>query len=243
MELIVEETYETMSAKAAEAVVHIVDSLEHPVLCTASGDSPAGLYKNLVKHVNDNATDISEWYFIGLDEWLNMNGGDEGSCRFHLNNQLFGPLRVQESNIAFFDGRATDTDKECNRIENFIKEKAGIDIAIVGLGMNGHVGMNEPGTSASLYSHVADLDSITQQVGQKYFKEKQSIAKGITLGIADLMEARRVLLIVSGAKKAAVVKQVLEGDISESVPASLLRHHKSLIVYLDNDAASLLEKK
>jgi len=242
MKLFIGETYESMSKRAVEDMMEIIQPLKNPVLCTASGDTPAGLYKELINQVSKNKTDVSGWYFVGLDEWLGMNGNDEGSCRFHLNNQLFHPLHVPENNISFFDGRAKDLEAECDRIENFIKEKGGIDVAIVGLGLNGHVGMNEPGTSPSLHSHVAEIDSVTQQVGQKYFKEKQQLTKGITLGLANLTEARNVILLVSGSKKAEIVKQVLEEEISEQLPASLLRRHKNLSVYLDVGAASLLQK-
>jgi 6-phosphogluconolactonase/glucosamine-6-phosphate isomerase/deaminase len=103
--------------------------------------------------------------------------------------------------------------------------------------------MNEPGTSPSLHSHVTEIDRITQQVGQKYFKEKTALSKGITLGIANLMEARNVFLLVNGKKKAEIVKQVLEGEISTQFPASFLRNHKNFSVYLDNEAAGLLQKK
>jgi galactosamine-6-phosphate isomerase len=243
MELFINDTYELMSAKTARAVIDLIQSHKNPVLSPASGDSPIGLYRQLLNEVNKNETDISRCFFVGLDEWAGMNGNDEGSCRFHLNNQLFNPLQIAEKQIGFFDGRAKDLNEECNRIENFIKEHGGIDLAIVGLGMNGHVGMNEPGTSPSLHSHVAEIDSITQQVGQKYFKEKTALSKGITLGIANLMEARNVFLLVNGKKKAEIVKQVLEGEISAKFPASFLRNHKNFSVYLDNEAASLLQKK
>jgi len=243
MELFINDTYELMSAKTARAVIDLIQSHKNPVLSPASGDSPIGLYRQLLNEVNKNETDISRCFFVGLDEWAGMNGNDEGSCRFHLNNQLFNPLQIAEKQIGFFDGRAKDLNEECNRIENFIKEHGGIDLAIVGLGMNGHVGMNEPGTSPSLHSHVAEIDSITQQVGQKYFKEKTALSKGITLGIANLMEARNVILLVNGKKKAEIVKQVLEGEISAQFPASFLRNHKNFSVYLDNEAASLLQKK
>ena len=108
--------------------------------------------------------------------------------------------------------------------------------------MNGHVGMNEPGTDPDLHSHVSDIDVITQQVGQKYFKKSRQISRGITLGIADIMEARHVILLVSGNKKATIVQQILEGEISEEFPASLLRRHKSFSVYLDEEAGSGLSK-
>lgn len=243
MKIIISNTYEAMSKKAADDITDLTQSLINPVLCTASGDSPAGLYKELIRQVNEKNIDVSGWYFVSLDEWLGMNGHDEGSCRFHLNNQLFHPLQVAENNIVFFDGRAKYPEMECERIENFITGHSGIDIAIVGLGMNGHVGMNEPGTSPSLFAHVADIDTITQKVGQKYFKKEQQLTHGLTLGISSLMEARYVMLIVSGEKKAAIVQQVLEGKISEQFPASLLRLHKGLRVYLDNDAATNLQIK
>jgi galactosamine-6-phosphate isomerase len=242
MNLFVYETYESMSARAAESVIEIIDSKKNAVLCPASGDSPAGLYKKLVAYIQENNVDISFVKFIGLDEWLGMNGNDDGSCRFHLNNQLFHPLNVDEKNIAFFDGRADDPQAECKRIDDNIRKHNGIDLAIVGLGMNGHVGMNEPGTSPNLHSHVAQIDPMTQQVGQKYFKEKKEISGGLTLGIANLMEAKNVMLIVSGNKKAEMVKQVLEGEISEERPASFLRNHPNFNVYLDAQAASLLKK-
>ena len=243
MNLFISNTYESMSAKAAEAVMQIMQSKRNPVLCPASGDSPTGLYKELIHDASKFKRDISGWYFVGLDEWLSMNGDDEGSCRFHLNNQLFNPLHISENNICFFDGKTKDLNAECDKVESFITKHGGIDVAIVGLGMNGHVGMNEPGTSSALRSHVTEIDAITQQVGQKYFKEKTHISKGITLGIANIMEARNVLLIVSGNKKAEIVRRLLEGEISEQLPASLLRNHPNCSVYLDAEAASLLEKK
>lgn len=242
MKIIIEQSYQEMSKKAANDVLKMVDGLKKtPLLCTASGDSPAGLYEELTTRINADNKDITEWQFLGLDEWRNMNGDDEGSCRFHLDNQLFRPLKVKEDNIAFFDGRAKDPKAECERIEAFIKTHKGIDIAIVGLGMNGHIGMNEPGTSHFLRSHVSQLAEETIQTGQKYFKEATPLSQGLTLGIANLMEARQVILVVNGSKKASIVKQVLEGKISEELPASLMRNHKHFTVYLDAAAARYLQ--
>ena len=243
MEIFISDSYGSLSKKAAADINKLIQPLANPVVCTASGDSPAGLYKELVSITNNNELNISSWRFVGLDEWVGMNGSDEGSCRYFLDKQLFGPLQVKENSIGFFDGRAKDLQAECDRIENFINTNGSIDVAIVGLGMNGHVGMNEPGTPASLHSHIADIDPITQQVGQKYFKESQQLTKGLTLGIANLMEARHVVLLVSGSKKAGIVKQVLAEEISEQLPASLLRRHKNFHVYLDAEAAHLLESK
>jgi len=242
MKIIIEDDYESMSAKAADEVMKIIAPLKKPVLCPATGDSPKGLYKEMIGRISQKKTDVSNWYFVGLDEWLGINGEDEGSCRFHLNNDLLEPLCIDENNVRFFDGRAKDIQDEIRKTGSFLQEHGGIDIAIVGLGMNGHVGMNEPGTDPTLHSHISDIDPITQQVGQKYFKQERRLTKGITLGIANLMEAGKIILLVSGSKKAGIVQKVLEGDISEMIPASLLCKHKNFSVYLDKGAASRLSK-
>jgi glucosamine-6-phosphate isomerase len=243
MEIFIGDTYEIMSRRALDDILAITQGLKHPVLCTASGDTPAGLYRELVKAgspVNRNSIDVSGWYFVGLDEWVGMNGHNQGSCRFHLNNQLFYPLGVAEERIVFFDGTKEDLDGECEDVENNIQKWGGMDIAILGLGGNGHVGMNEPGTLAALRSHVTAIDSQTQETGQKYFKEKQQLTNGLTLGLATIMEARKIVLLISGQHKAKIAQRVLEGEISEQFPASLLRRHRGLRVYLDKEAGSQL---
>lgn len=240
MEIIVADSYIEMSKKVADDIIPLMQPVDQPLICTASGDSPAGVYRELIEKVNTKHADVSGWYFISLDEWAGMNGDDEGSCRFHLNNQLFYPLQVSEERIFFFDGRADDLQLQCKEAENFIKKHDGIDVAIVGLGMNGHVGMNEPGSSALLHSHVADIAPLTQKTGQKYFQKPRSLTHGMTLGVATLMEVRHIILLVSGRHKAEMVQQVFEGEISEALPASLLRSHAGLKVYLDREAAALL---
>jgi galactosamine-6-phosphate isomerase len=243
MQVFIESDYQSMSAKAADVVMQFIAPLKNPLISPATGDSPKGLYKEMIGRIKQKDIDTSGWYFVGLDEWLGMNELDEGSCRYHLNHDLLDPLRIDEKSVSFFDGKAKDIQIEIKKTENFIKAHGGIDVAIVGLGMNGHIGMNEPGTDPSLHAHISEIDRITQQVGQKYFKQSRKITQGITLGIADIMEARHVILLVSGTKKAAIVQQVLKGDISEQIPASLLRRHKSFSVYLDEEAASLLQEK
>ena len=241
MKIFIGETYELMCSSALEKILEITALHKHPLLCTASGDTPAGLYKQLVSGVHQNKIDVSNWLYISLDEWMGMNGNDEGSCRFHLNNQLFIPLKVKDEQISFFDGKAKDPINECEKVENFISKNGGIDIAIVGIGMNGHVGMNEPGTQQQLRSHVTEIHSETQKIGQKYFKEKQHLTQGITLGLANILEARNIILLASGHHKAEIIKQVLEGEITDKFPASILRNHTALHIFLDKEAASLLQ--
>ena len=238
MKLFVSETYETMSKQAAETVIQLMQSRRRPVICAASGHSPEGLYKDIVDRVRKKQLNIDNWLFLGLDEWVGMNGIDQGSCRHHLDLELLGPLNVPADRICFFDGRANDLEAECDRIEKFINEHGGIDVAILGLGMNGHIGMNEPGVSVDMRSHVIDLHPITKTVGQKYFKEETKLAQGITLGMATLLEANNLIVVVSGQHKADITQKMIEDDMSPNVPATLLRNHPALKIYLDSDAAS-----
>ena len=238
MKIFVSDTYEMMSKQAADEVIEIMQSGKKPLICTASGDSPAGLYKEFVERAGKKQLDASDWFFVGLDEWVGMNKNDEGSCRYHLNQQLFDPLQIAGDKICFFDGRADDLQAECEQTEDFIHEHGGIDVAILGVGMNGHIGMNEPGTSANTRSQIINLDTTTQKVGQKYFKKEQKLTRGITLGVATLMEARTIILLVSGKHKAEIVQKIIEDEISEKLPATLLRNHPALKIYVDADAAS-----
>lgn len=240
MKLFITNTYTELSQQAAEDLVQLTATTNAPVVCTASGDTPAGLYKAFFDKVKNKEAAIADWYFLALDEWVGMNGDDQGSCRFHLNNQLLNPLKVSNDKIIFFDGRSNNLQEECERIENFIRRKGPIDVSILGLGMNGHIGMNEPGTSVNTRTHVSELDPVTKKVGQKYFRTAQELTAGITLGLANLLESKYIFLLISGAHKAEIVKQVLEGEISEKVPGSLLRNHPGLRVYLDKEAAQLL---
>jgi len=242
MKIFIENDYESMSAKAADEVMEIIAPINKPVLCPATGDSPKGLYKEIIGRINRKKIDVSDWCFVGLDEWLGMNENDEGSCRYHLNNDLLKPLRIDEKHVCFFDGKTKNIENEIQKTSNFIYENGGIDVAIVGLGVNGHVGMNEPGTDPSLHSHISDIDPITQKVGQKYFKQKKEITRGITLGIADIMEARHIILLVSGKKKSMIVQRILMEEITPQLPASLLRNHTDFSVYLDKEAAQFLQK-
>ena len=241
MKVFIADGYELMSKQAADAIVKITQSITDPLICVASGDSPKGLYKEWKLQQEKKIIDIHNWYFLGLDEWIGLGENDEGSCRYMLNRDLFHPLNIHEEKICCFDGNTTNTETECNRIENYIHQHKAIDIAILGLGMNGHVGLNEPGTSPLFYSHVSNIDPVTNKVGQKYFSKPQSLMQGITLGIATLMEAEHLILLVSGQKKAGILKQAIEDDITENLPASLLRSHPQFYVYADKDAASMLK--
>lgn len=239
MQILVSDTYEIMSKLCVDDLLSKTENIKEPLICTASGDTPKGMYKELVRRVHQDNIDILNWHFIGLDEWEGMNGNDEGSCRHHLNNDLFFPLNIAEDKIIFFDGRAKNLQAQCDGIEDYIQLMGGIDVAVIGLGMNGHIGMNEPGTPRLLYSHIANIDETTQQVGQKYFTGKKKLERGLTLGIETLHEAHHIMLLANGRKKSDIVLKVLGTESTTKLPATLITDHKSICVYLDKEAAAL----
>ncbi len=242
MKLFIADNYEELSKQAASDLISLSSGIKNPIVCAASGHTPEGLYNSVVEKVKNKEANIDNWYFLGLDEWVGMNGNDEGSCRFYINSQLLFPLNVTTEKIIFFDGRATDLQSECMRVEDFIHEHDHIHVSILGVGMNGHVGMNEPGTPIKTRSHICTLHPITQKVGQKYFNREQQLTHGITLGLGTLLESEHIILLISGQHKAPIVKELLEGEVSENIPASLLRTHPGLRVYMDKDAAQLLSQ-
>ncbi len=243
MKIIIGDTYDDMCRLAVNDLLSSVENVLDPLICATSGDSPKGVYKMLAEKVSSGGLDISRWKFISLDEWAGMNRHDEGSCGWHLHQQLFLQLTIDESHLAIFDGRAKDLEAECNRIDKFINENGGINIAFVGLGLNGHVGMNEPGTPPSLLCHIAEIDASTQLTGQKYFSKQTTLTHGITLGLANLLESKKVMMLVNGRHKASIVKSIVESPVSEDIPATLLRGHKDLTIYLDKEAAALLQNQ
>jgi glucosamine-6-phosphate isomerase len=241
MKIIIANTYEDMSKQVARDLIETMRLFDEPLFCPASGSTPVGLYKELVNLYEQQKFDSSKWSFVMLDEWAGMDGNKEGSCKHSLDEQLFNPLKTAADKICFFNGKAENLSKECDRVEAFIQQHGSIDVAVLGLGMNGHVGMNEPYTPSSLRSHIAKLDPMTQQVGQKYFRERQNLHEGVTLGLATLLESKHIFLLVNGKRKAEIVKKVIEGNITEEIPATILRKHTGLKIYLDVEAAEMIQ--
>jgi 6-phosphogluconolactonase/glucosamine-6-phosphate isomerase/deaminase len=157
-----------------------------------------------------------------------------------LQENIIKPLNLQPEQVHLFNALTVDLPAEVEKTNILVLSLGGIDLMLVGIGMNGHIGFNEPGASFTSYAHITRLDEFTQQVGQKYFKSATELKQGITLGLKHLLEAKRAILIANGSKKASIIKQVLEGEISEQLPASIMRTHRNGLFLIDQEAASLL---
>ncbi|MES2062348.1 MAG: glucosamine-6-phosphate deaminase [Bacteroidota bacterium] len=241
MKIAIYDTYEAMSEAAAELVARQLAEKPASVLCFPSGDSPTGMLNYLVQWANNGKTDLSQSHFVALDEWIGMDENDEGSCSYYFKHQFFNKLNKSFKSIIMFNAKADNLDAECERINNLISSKGGLDIMMVGIGMNGHLGLNEPGTPTNLYAHHSALDPVTVQVGQKYFNKETVLTGGITLGLKHLAEAGKAVLIASGAKKADIIHESLQGTVTTEVPASILQKLSNAFILLDKEAASELE--
>ncbi|MCB9338845.1 MAG: glucosamine-6-phosphate deaminase [Lewinellaceae bacterium] len=241
MKLEILNDYEALSARAAELVAGIVRAKPDAVLCLASGHTPIGLFKQLAALSKAGQIDLGHCKFIGLDEWVGIPPEEAGSCCYFLDVNLFKPLDIAADQCFFFNGMAKDLEDECRQMDAAIARLGGLDLMVVGIGMNGHIALNEPGTLWNLYSQVSDLDATTVQVGQKYFTKKTQLAKGLTLGLRHLREARLPLLLAAGEGKARIVKQALQGNPSEALPASIFQTLEQGVILLDRAAAAELK--
>jgi len=234
--------YEELSDFAATDISDAIKNKPSLVLCLASGDTPKLTVELLVKKLKEKKIDYSKITFIGLDEWVGLSPTNSGSCHYFFQNKLIGPLQLKPSQYFLFDAMEDDLKSECEKMDKFINDRNGIDIMLVGIGMNGHIGFNEPGSSFDNLSHVIELDEITKSIGQKYFNEKVELTKGITIGFKHLLNARKVFLMANGSKKAEVIKKTVEGPVTENFPATIMQKHNNGFVLVDEEAASLLSK-
>lgn len=233
--------YNELSQQASDMIITQVKEKPASVLCIAAGDTPKLTCAAVVKKAAEQQIDFSQVTFIGLDEWVGVPPENEGSCHYFLYHNLFNPLKTTQVHV--FDALSTDLVAECKKMDQVIAEKGGIDLILVGVGMNGHIGFNEPGVSFDAYSHVIDLDENTQSVGQKYFNSKMLLPQGITLGLKHFMEAKKAIVIANGEKKAKIMQKVLEEPVTNEVPASIVQRHPNGYVIIDKQAALLTSNK
>ena len=169
-----------------------------------------------------------------------MDKDDYGSCQDYMEKYLFGKLNLGANQVIEFNAKAEDLDKECKRMDDFILSNGGLDLVVLGVGMNGHLGLNEPNVSFDNYSHTVELSENTKKVAQKYFNSEKQLEKGITIGIKHFLEAKKEILVISGEKKADIVKKLIEEEVSEAIPATSAKMHKNSILIIDSESSSKL---
>jgi glucosamine-6-phosphate isomerase len=239
MQTIIFEDLEKLSEAVANEILDLLSQKPDAAICLASGNSPLMAYQFFVKKVLESKLDLNKATFIELDEWIGIPPDNIGSCHYFLQTNVFQPLSLKKSQIYLFDALALDIENECTKM-NAIVDKNGIDLIIVGIGMNGHIGFNEPGVSTKLNAHVIDLDEVTQAVGQKYFEKKTSITKGITLGLNQFMNAKKAIMMANGTHKAEIIHKTVNIKPTKNIPSTIIQNHKNSFLMIDKEAAKNL---
>lgn len=231
MKIIHAKSYEDLSRKAANIISAQVISNPKSVLGLATGSSPIGTYEELVRRYENGDLDFSEITSINLDEYCGLDGTSDQSYRYFMNNHLFSKINIDLAKTFVPNGKAENMDEECIRYDNLIDSMGGIDLQLLGLGHDGHVGFNEPDDAFATGTHCVDLDEQTIKANARFFASEDEVPKqAVTMGIRTILQAKKVLLIVSGEDKKDILRRAIFGPVTPNVPASILQMHPDLTV-------------
>ena len=241
MRVIKVKDYDEMSRVAAGFISSMVILKPDCVLGLATGGTPEGTYKELIRAYNDGTLDFSDVKSVNLDEYHGLASDNDQSYHYYMVNKLFNHINIKEKNYYLPNGLAEDTAKECGRYNDVITSLGGVDLQLLGIGVNGHIGFNEPDEELNKDVHLAKLTYSTIEANSRFFKTYDDIPKhAFTMGVGTIMEARKIVLIASGKNKAKIMPAVINGPITTAVPASLLQLHPDVVIVADEDALSLL---
>jgi len=238
--IIICENYREMSLKAANLAATAIYPNRESLISFPGGDTPLGMIEEFTRMVNEGEADISRTRYVSLDEWVGLGSEDEGSCAWFNKTKLFQNLKKPFLEICIIDGKAADPEAECEKLNTFIGQWGPLDLSVLGIGMNGHLGFNEEGADANFMAHLIPLSATTKSVMHKYFKRQYDLQFGITQGLRQIMEAKKIILIANGIHKAKIIRRALKEPIDSNVPASILQNHPNLFAVLDREAASAL---
>ncbi|NBI31061.1 glucosamine-6-phosphate deaminase [Chengkuizengella marina] len=239
MEVIKVKNYNEMSKKAAEYIISKVRSSNRIHLGLATGGTPLGLYKYMVLDFHKNKTDYRHVTSFNLDEYVGLSEENPNSYHYYMKENLFSHINILDSNVHLPDGNGVSLQKECVQYDKLIKECGGIDVQVLGIGQNGHIGFNEPGTSFGTKTHVVKLTESTRQANKHFFNHMDEVpTHAITMGIQSIMNSREILLLASGIEKSAAMHKLLHGDLNEQFPASILQLHPNVTVIADLQSLS-----
>ena len=239
MKIIITKDYEELSARAAEIMLETVRRNPRAVLGLATGTTPLGLYARLIADHKENGTDYSAVKTVNLDEYKGLPKTHEQSYAYFMRKNLFDGLGIAPENTNIEDGMAEDAAAECARYDALLKALPR-DIQVLGLGSNGHIAFNEPGTPFGSGTHVVSLAESTVKDNARLFKDISEVPRqAFTMGISQIMQAKKTLILASGANKAEAVCKMVKGAVTESVPASVLQLHCDCVLIADEAAAKL----
>ena len=241
MRIYVGKNYEEMSRIAANVLSAQVTMKPDCVLGLATGSTPIGTYKVLAERCAKGDLDFSQVKSINLDEYVGLSGDHDQSYRYFMNTNLFDHINIDKANTNVPNGLAEDVDAECTRYNQVINTLGPIDIQVLGMGHNGHIGFNEPAEAFPLKTNLVDLQESTINANSRFFASRDDVPKqAITMGIGAIMKAKKILVVVSGEGKADIVAKAFAGPVTPHVPASILQLHPDVVLVGDEAALSKL---
>ena len=244
MEVILASEYEEMSQTAAEIIAKAIHKKHDLVFGLATGDTPVGVYKKLIQLHKEQGLDFSKVKSFNLDEYIGLAPVHENSYNRFMWENFFSHINIDAGNVYVPRGDTEDTEEFCEWYERQIEKAGGIDLQVLGIGRNSHIGFNEPGSSFTSRTRVVSLHSETIKDNSRFFKKTEEVPhQAITMGIGTILEGRKILLIASGSNKAKICAKFIEGPLTDQMPASALQQHGDVTVVLDGEAASLLKKQ
>ena len=244
MKVIVVKTEEEMGREAAAIVAEGIRSKPHYVLGLATGSTPIPLYQELIRLHKEEGLDFSTVITFNLDEYVGLPPTHDQSYRYFMDTQLFNHVNILKKNTHVPDGMTDDIEAHCLAYEAMIEDVGGIDCQILGIGSNGHIGFNEPGSSLASRTRVVELTEKTIQDNSRFFSSIDEVPRrAITMGIGTILDSQKLVLLATGANKAEAVAAALEGPVTAKVPASALQLHPDVTFILTEDAASGLTLK
>ena len=236
MNFIKVESYDKLSEMAAEIIADVIKNKPNAVLGLATGSSPLGTYANLVKKYEKGELDFSACTSVNLDEYVGLDGANDQSYRYFMNKNLFSKVNIDMAKTFVPNGCAADIANEGEAYDKMIEDLGGTDIQLLGIGLDGHIGFNEPEDFFTKETHLVNLDESTIEANSRFFASKDDVPKqAITMGMYSIMQAKKVLLIANGKAKKEIIEKAFFGKITPWVPASILQLHNDVtVIYSEN---------
>lgn len=243
MRIVIAKDYEEMSRRAANIVAGQIFLRPNSAIGLATGSTPLQMYNELIRMYRSDELDFSEVMTFNLDEYIGLSAENINSYHYYMYNNLFNHIDIKKENIFIPDGMASDIEKECRDYEENIDAKGGIDLQVLGIGNNGHIGFNEPAVKFEATTHMVKLDEETILANARFFENIDDVPKyAISMGIKTIMHARKILLMASGYSKAEALYKALYGGITPEIPASILQLHQDVTVVVDEECADYIKR-
>ncbi|MEH7223992.1 glucosamine-6-phosphate deaminase [Bacillus sp. JJ1566] len=242
MKVVAVKDFKEMSQMAAAMISHQVKEKPNSVLGLATGGTVVGTYEELIKDHGQNKTSYENIQTVNLDEYLGIAKDHPNSYHHFMMENLFSHININPDNIHIPNGLANNYEEESQKYEKVISDIGGVDLQLLGIGVNGHIGFNEPGTPFDSATHVVELEESTRQANMRFFNSIEEVpTHAVTMGISTIMKSEKILLLVSGKTKAEILEKVINEGITELIPATVLKNHSDVTIIADEEALSLVD--